>query len=124
MGFNAETAVSTLDWDFSKFVADAKGVTPEPSSDQAEAFLAAMRDLAAEADATDDGERETLTDQQAAERLASMSSEKMRALSEKLIGSVADVCSNCPTREQITALPYRQQQAFFGYIYGQILNPQ
>lgn len=127
MGFNAETAVSKLDWDFTTFVPDAKGVTPEPSVDQAEAFLSAMRDLAAEADADDDtgeGDRPVLSDQEALAKFEGMSSEKMRALSEKLIGAFADVCSNNPTREQITALPYRQQQAFFGYIYGQILNPQ
>lgn len=125
MGFNAGTAVSKLDWDFTQFVPDAKGTTPEPSAEQAEAFLAAMRDLAVEADAdATDEEKAALTDQEAAERLASLSSDKMRLLSEKLIGAVADVCSNNPTREQIAALPYRPQQAFFGHIYGQILNPQ
>lgn len=37
MGFTAEGSVSDLDWTFQPYV-DAKGVTPEPSVDQIEAY--------------------------------------------------------------------------------------
>lgn len=112
-GFKAETVVEKLEWDFRPFVADAHGVTPEPSDDKAFAFLEALRDLT-NAD----------SDEEAVGKLAGMSSEEMRAVEEKLVGATADLCSDCPTRDQITALPYRQRQAFFGYITGQVLNPR
>lgn len=113
-GFKADEVVQKLEWDFRPHV-DASGVVPEPSTEKVGTFFSQLSDI------LDRPEGEKVDS--VVGYLASMSVEQMSLVDDKLLAAYADLCSDCPTAEQMRALPHRQRQAFFGWITGQVTNP-
>jgi hypothetical protein len=139
MGFKAADAVKALDYDFRPFV-DAHGVIPEPSTDRVERFFKDLRQMANEvrslmgvAEKVQDGE---ISDQDAADVVASMDDSTIANMQEHLIDAVAGLCGGdrddegnwikdgTPTREQIAELPYRVLATFNAWIGGELRPEQ
>lgn len=120
MAFDAESAVEPMDYDFSKYGGSA-GTIPEPSNDQISAYQRALIRIwrpAAEAQAA----AATMTE---AERLqaAIAESEKEGQDAQQIaeyIQELAAVCSNQPSVEDITRLPYRVRVAFQAWLLGEL----
>jgi hypothetical protein len=151
MGFNAADAVPKLEWDFTKYVAKAKGVSPEPSSEALYEFNTATRNLIQATIRSKKAlalkEAEKLNDRSKEEKAAEVdrwaemdleegmqaifnelaeviSSEEVQIVARKQAALVAAVFRDCPTAEQILQLPGRVQAAYFGWVAGQLMSPE
>jgi hypothetical protein len=127
MGFKAQDAVKPLDFDFRPFV-EAHGVIPEPTTERVEQFFKDLRTMAAEvrslmgvAEQVQEGE---ISDQDAADVVASMDDSTIQNMQDHLIDAVAGLCGGTPTREQIAALPYRVLATFNAWIGGELRPEQ
>jgi len=136
-GFDAGAEVDPLDYDFTTIKAipndvreilqDAKGTIPEPSNDQVNKFLRSQRAKLEEAgvnvkdfDPTDQQKSMLVI----AQAMVDASPETVDKIAAGMVDAVAELCGGRPTREQIDALPVRIRTAFFGWLMGQLTNPE
>lgn len=117
--FDVGVEVDELSYDFEKFVPGAKGIIPEPSTDQLTNF---RRTILESIPVTEGSDGKVGIDFDALkERVKDDGGE---ALEASLFQAIADLCSEQPSAEQMKALPYRGQQAFIGWIMGTFLRPE
>lgn len=151
--FNAEECVEAMEWDFTKY-GGGKGVIPEPSDLQMERFLRKYTILvtqAAQAAATrtievdqgildrlqdaeepilnEDGtpKMRVLTLEQAIEvmkQIDVVGTDTSPAISEAMLDLMCTITKNSPSKAQIKKLPNRPRGAFFGWLMGQLTNPE
>lgn len=152
MGFNADEAVPKLEWDFTKYCGpDAKGVSPEPSSDALYDFNVQTRNLidatirtkkalalkeAERLNGRSKEEKEAEVTRWAAmsldeataavfdELAAILPTKEAKQLGERQARLVAETLQDCPSAEQILGLPGRIQAAYFGWVAGQLMSPE
>lgn len=117
--FDVSQEVDELTFDFTKYVPDAKGTIPEPSNDAITAFRRRIAELLPVA-VGEDGKPGV--DLSALVEKYGESEDAAKGLEADLYKSVADLCSNTPTVEQIRALPFRGQRAFIGWIIGKFVS--
>lgn len=108
-GFDAGNAVQELKWTFKPDV-DADGVIPEPADKLIDEFWTGLRDLT-----------EAATNDDAMKKLASDAAPEIATKTAALFGTL---CQEKPSTDQILALPYRKRQAFYGWVVGQLANPE
>jgi ATP phosphoribosyltransferase len=120
--FNAATAVESLEYDFTAYGGEA-GLIPEPSTDQIDQFFTDLRNivkqvqgLKAQAESAKSGE---MTQEQMDEVLAAMDDVSIKKFQTEMTEAVSALCSNQPSVEQITKLPYRVLQAFIQWVSGE-----
>ena len=120
-GFIASEAVEELAYDFTA-IGGNKGTIPEPSAAQMQTFRHVIAEL------FEEGVPEDIPDTtKAAElRLAIIRTlgEDTTEIQEKTLHAIADVCSDNPSFDELTSLPFRHQQAFSGWLTEQLLLPQ
>jgi len=148
--FDAAKAVPTLDWDFRPYV-EASGTSPEPTSEALYEFLVDYRNLVEGATRTKSAlavkEAERMRNlspeekEAEVERWASMTwqegaevlfdelskiapSKEILEFSDKQAELVDRVFQSCPSKEQINALPGRIKAAYFGWVQGELTNPE
>jgi hypothetical protein len=126
VGFNAADEVDVLDYDFTAFVPNVKGVTPEPSMGKIRHYQKTMklavREPYVESARRKEAGQSELTAAELDEVLSGARDEEAEKILNDIIEATADVCSNKPTAAQIRKLPYRVQQHFLGYIAGKFLS--
>lgn len=126
MSFNAGEVVANddLDFDFAD-VGGPKGTVPEPTRDRLDAYWASVREGMEVAGLDQERmlEAEKLGGADTPEGRAALVAIMAEATPEKLsemtrgrIQAIADLCAGQPSREEIDALPYRVQEAFFGWL--------
>lgn len=150
MGFNAETAVDPLEWDFTKYDA-GRGVTPEPSSRDIDRFFrkqgalvsALQRVKGAMAKKEQDRNQTLKPDEVLAEldRWAAMSVEEaamvladeleelmpideMDKYTRQMAELVEEIAQRQPTADQIMKLPHRIRSEFFVWFTRELSNPE
>lgn len=130
MGFDASQAVEPLDYDFTQYAPDARGVIPEPSQDLLDQFERAsnagtnelgldqaqqMRISAAVASDSPDLAR--LLADLPAEIIERMQDPNFRAATrERMLDAMAELCQGTPSRDEIAALPPRVREAFQNWL--------
>lgn len=118
-GFKAAEAVEKLDYDFTDLgkpeLDGVKGTTPEPSSAQVRHMRWRIQQITQAASADQDD---------LSQRLSEMSEDEFAERDEELIAAIAEVTSGQPTREEIDLLPHRVQQAYIGWLLGQLTDPE
>jgi hypothetical protein len=122
IGFSAESELDELSFNFRPYV-EVEGVIPEPSAAQIKQFQKALRtlfgdSLVEQARAVEKGGI-TAADVEKAIRDFDEDDESEKL--EQLFQAVARVCSDIPNYIQLSALPYRMQQHFLGWIMGKFL---
>lgn len=129
MPFNASWVADPLDFDFRPFV-DAHGTIPEPSTKSVDRFNRKWMALMAAGRAATGASIEFKTGDpldslldQWAEGTAEESA-AMKRLDEEIVGCVAEVCANKPTKVQINKLPNRQRRAFIAWVLEEMSNPK
>lgn len=125
-GFKAAEAVDPLDFDFGEY--GPSGTIPEPSREQIDAFWEGRRHILEEAginfaelegfDPNDPHSRQALV-----KAFAEIPADKRKQMAPASIDNVAALCSGEPSKEVITKLPGRVQDAFFGWLMGMLSNP-
>jgi hypothetical protein len=134
MPFDAAKVAEPLDFDFSAFEDKdgkplPKGTIPEPSKDAVQSYFKNARKEAQDAgiDATDVIDTTTEEGKVALAKVFADAEREHPGAMEKLdkaqLEGVAKLCGGTPTKEEIAALPYRQQRAFFGWLMGELSNP-
>lgn len=118
-GFVLNEQVEELRYDFSPH--GGSGVIPEPSALQIRDFrrylATAIGDMP---EVPEEGLKTTELVKKVAEYLGRDTSE----IEAKTLHAIADVCSDNPSYETLDSLPYRHQQAFFGWLVGVLLRPE
>lgn len=117
--FSAGTAVEAMEYDFTDF-GGSSGTIPEPTTGQIDGFFRGLGEiyekyeslLPKNLDPTDPDQA-----QKAMEAIERIDNEDLnRSVAEVLAG----VTSGTPNAEEILALPYRVQQAFTGWLVGEL----
>lgn len=141
MGFDAESVVEPMDWNFSKFGA-GKGTIPEPSDIEVERFLKKYQVLISQTlrsaerraieqldtainEAAGDEDR-LLTLEESVAVMGRIDSNELISSSEAsdaLLELFATITKGQPSKEQMLALPHRIRAAFYGWVMGQLTNP-
>lgn len=134
MGFKAKDVVEALDYDFHPHV-DARGVIAEPSTKQIRQLQsrqrAAVQRLGYDLDEDDETQTANIL-----KIMSSLDDDQLREIQDEQIDAVSEVCGceydadaeewsgGNPSRDEIVALPFRLQQAFFGWLMGEIFDPE
>lgn len=126
--FSAES-LSDIEYDFRGFLDSDKnpiedfGTVPEPTK---EAVNDAMNRMRAAFDElgiqTADNSPEAISE--AMNRVRDDDDDTFAALQEKLLDIIAELCDGTPKRESLAKLRYRPFMAFFGYLMGEVVNPE
>lgn len=124
--FDASTIGGDIEYDFSKW-GGPSGVVPEPPRNAVSKMMrqisAAFKEYGLRDDNADD---DSLTPDDVAKTMsdAEDDEETFEKLSVTLLDAVAGVCGGSPSREVLDALPYRPFMGFFGYLIGNLTNPE
>jgi hypothetical protein len=142
-GFDAGNVVLAMDWDFSKFGA-GKGTVPEPSDVKIERFLRKYRVIANQAlnaagsaivleddpkllqDEEGNPKIPTLADAIAVMKQIDLEDDgtmQSRQVAEQMLDLFDWFCDGKPGRGQLQQLPNRIRAAFYGWVVGQVTNP-
>ena len=121
--FNAASVVEALDWTFEPFV-HASGVIKEPNDDQIAQYLADLKAIGTEIrekvpDAPDSTDPVGLM-----AALDDLDLESVSALTGRMAGIYAALCSGEPSMEQILALPPRRRTMFYGWLQQEVMSPE
>lgn len=144
-GFDAGNVVEAMDWDFTKYKA-GKGTVPEPSDVELERFLRKYRVLVTSVmqaagveiivrdnemiELKPDGVTRTqaLTMPEAIKLMGEIDLEKVEEsssykISDAMLDLVVTITKGKPSKQQLLKLPNRIRGAFFGWLIGQLTNP-
>jgi hypothetical protein len=141
-GFDAGSIVEPMNWDFSKF-GGGSGTVPEPSDAEVERFLKKYQVLVTQtlrtaelnaAQQLDDAiskaagtdESRLLTLQESISVMSQIDSGELASSSDAvdaLVDLFASICKGSPSKEQLMSLPHRIRAAFYGWLMGQLTNP-
>lgn len=149
-GFKADEAVEKLEWDFTRYNG-GRGVSGEPSHEalvrfqrKYGAFVEALRRYGQAIQLREQKRLDAMSEEERRaelERLAASSFEDLRAEAweqgmallpdeeragrvREMTEMVAEVFENNPSVEQIEKLPGRVRAAYFGWVVGQLINPE
>lgn len=146
MGFDAGASVAPLDWDFTRF-GGGSGVTPEPTTQQIEKFLrshGALQQSVVKAKSALAMRLDELSPEEAKQRLLEWAeldrdqaferayreldelgdSDEMEQYALRMATMVAEVCSDCPSVEQILKIPHRVRIVFYRWIIKELNDPE
>lgn len=119
-GFVLADQVEPLAYDFGAY--GPSGVTPEPSQGGLTRFLTQIKDLAQVA-GVDAADLQDAAPAEVARVLDSLDEHKLEETNGQMVDALADLCQGHPTRDEIQALPARIQQAWTGWLMGQLTDP-
>lgn len=141
--FNAASILEPLDYDFTALanhpnnireLADAKGTTPEPTSERVQAFLqASAREMqrlrrearAAVADA-ETGKDDPAGDASDAELAAVAGTDAKRGTEarKREAAMYSRLCSGDPSAATLLKLPHRHMAAWCGWLLKEVMDPE
>lgn len=119
--FDAGKAVEALEYDFTTVPGGkGKGTVPEPSTKDMEKFQKAFSRINRDAVAVSDEVEKALKDggnlTEEAEEAFEKRSEELAAELDK---AVAKLCSDSPSVDEMSSLPFRHKQAFATWLLGE-----
>jgi hypothetical protein len=121
--FNAGTVVEALDWTFKPFV-DAEGVIREPNDDQIAQYLKDVKAIGEEVRAKIPNAPDGNDPASLMEALEDLDLDSVAALTGKMAGIIAALCSGEPSRDTILALPPRRRTMFYGWLQAEVMSPE
>lgn len=123
--FDASTIGGDLEYDFSKWNGPT-GVVPEPPRSAVTTLMKQISRAFKDSGLRDeDADDDTLTPDEVEKTMNKVEDEEVfEKLTAELLDALAKVCAGSPTREQLEALPYRPFMGFFGYLVGNLTNPE
>jgi hypothetical protein len=122
--FDASSIGGELEYDFSKW-GGSKGVIPEPPRFAVSRMLKRVDELFVELGLRKAGDSEVKTPDDVIETMEKVNEEEVfEKMQDGLLEILAEVCGGSPSREDLEKLPYRPFQGFFGYLMGELTNPE
>lgn len=127
--FNAETIGGKLEYDFSDWLGkefpDRRGVVPEPSRTAVNDLMRKIQTNFKELGLANEDDDESTTPAEIADRVNKIADDDMlEKISEAINAAVAELCAGTPSVDTIEALPYRPFMGFFGFLMGNLMNPE
>lgn len=120
-GFVAADAVEPMEYNFAPYSKSrtAKGVIPEPSTQQINGFFEAARKAFSSAgmDGANRSKEDMIKALESQDSLDPMAGEQI------LFDAMVTLCQGHPAREDLEALPFRVRSQFTAWLMGQ-LNPE
>jgi hypothetical protein len=110
--------VETLDYNFEPYA--GTGTVPEPSAMQIQAFRKVLAEMVQDAMPEVTG----MEDPRFMEAVTTWLGRDSSEMDEKVMHAVADLCTNQPSFDDLSSLPYRARQAFVGWLTGMFLVPE
>lgn len=118
--FKSSEQVDKMEFDFEDH-GGPKGLIPEPSQDTVKDFKREVKSIVK--DLT--GDDIDLDDEKAVrKRLQEITDEAEDRSDGRMAAAYAALCGNAITVDEIKALPFRVQAAFFGWVQGQLTDPE
>lgn len=123
--FDASSIGGDLEYDFTTW-GGPKGIVPEPPRAAVNGMLKSISSSFKEVGLRDDDESdEVLTPDEVADTMNKVEDDEMfEKLNAKLLDALTEVCGGSPSREALDKLPYRPFMGFFGYLIGNLTNPE
>lgn len=112
-GFVSSQQIEPLAYDFEEH--GPSGVTPEPTQGTLTRFLGRLKEVT--------GDVGIESPDELAAALDTFDEAKLEEVNGQMVDAVADLCQGHPTRDEIVALPVRIQQAWTGWLLGQLTDP-
>lgn len=113
-------SIGSINYDFAHWNGPA-GTVPEPSDSQIDELMSdlrtAMKKYDMDVDESDDTSDVT-------EKMNNASENFFKDMQEDLIKAYGKVCGGSPSEETLRNLPFRIRNKFFGYLMGEITNPE
>lgn len=126
--FSADSIGGQIEYDFSTWGGPV-GVVPEPSRRQVKKFMddiqQGFKEIGLRTNKDSDSDTTTLED--VAETVDSIDAddeETFQRTADMLTKAVAEVCNGSPSFDDLAALHYRPFMGFFGYLIGELMNPE
>jgi hypothetical protein len=122
--FDDSTIGGELAYDFTKWNGP-KGTVPEPPRFAVNRLLRKVDETFKDLGLKDTDDTSELGVDDVADTMNKIDDEeKFVKLQEALLDALAELCDGNPSREVLEALPYRPFQGFFGYLIGNLTNPE
>jgi hypothetical protein len=121
--FDAGTVVEALEWTFEPFV-HASGVIREPNDEQIAQYLKDVKAIGEEVRAKIPNAPAGNDPASLMEALEDLDLDSVSALTGKMAGIIAALCSGEPSRETILALPPRRRTMFYGWLQAEVMSPE
>lgn len=122
------SSVSSLEYDFTSWGVNDRGVIPEPTRALVNACMRQVANAFKELGLTDD-EDDNDNGDMSVERVTSTINKiddeaVFEALADRITDTVAQLCQGKPSYESLAALPHRPFMAFFGWLMGEVMSPE
>lgn len=122
--FDSSTIGGSLDFDFTGW-GGSKGTVPEPSRPAVNKLLKKVQNSFKDLGLVDENSGDSTTPDQVRATMDKIEDEALfEKMTEAMTAAVADVCGGTPSLEELTALPYRPFMGFFGFLMGNLVDPE
>lgn len=123
--FDASSIGGDLEYDFSRWNGPT-GVVPEPPRSAVNSMMKSISAAFKETGLRDQNEDDdSLTPEDVESTMSKVDDEEVfEKLTIQLLDALAKLCSGSPSREDLEKLPYRPFMGFFGYLIGNLTNPE
>lgn len=122
--FDASSIGGELEYDFSKW-GGSKGVIPEPPRFAVSRMLKRVDELFESLGLRKKEDKGVETPEDVINTMEKVSEEEVfEKMAAGLVEILAEVCDGSPSKEDLEKLPYRPMQGFFGYLMGELTNPE
>jgi hypothetical protein len=127
--FDADSIGGSLDFDFSSWL-DPKlgtiiGSVTEPPRSAVNKLMKSVTAAFKEMGIGNKEEGENLTPTEVANEMDKIEDEEtFEKLNGMLLDALTEVCGGTPSKDVLHALPYRPFMGFFGYLIGNLTNPE
>jgi hypothetical protein len=127
--FDEESIGGELEYKFTKWLdekfKDRVGVVPEPSRPAVNALMKKVQGNFKEMGLVDESDDDSTTPSEIADRMNKIVDDDLfEKMATKITEAVAEVCGGKPSLETLMALPYRPFMGFFGFLVGNLMNPE
>jgi hypothetical protein len=122
--FDADSIDGDLEYDFSKW-GGPSGTVPEPPQHAVRGLMKRISRVFKDSGLRKEDEEDNITPGEVAETMDRVEDDEMfEKLNIELLDALAMVCGGSPSKEELEKLPYRPFMGFFGYLIGNLTNPE
>jgi hypothetical protein len=122
--FDSSSIGGELDFDFTKWGGKA-GTVPEPSRPAVNKLMKKIQSDFKKLGMVGEEDDESTTPGEIADRMNKIDDEELfETMANNITDAVAELCGGTPSLKELQALPYRPFMGFFGFLVGNLMNPE
>jgi hypothetical protein len=122
--FSADSIGGQIEYDFTTWGGSA-GVIPEPSRKAVKHFMDSIQRGFKEIGLRNADDPDATTPDEVVDTMNKIEDDEVfEKTAEMLTKAVAEVCGGSPSFDELASLHYRPFMGFFGYLIGELMNPE